>query len=165
MLSLCFILPGLWVSEELSTRLSAALDVFKNCVEFPEKLVVRKLSFCCLRLKHFQIISSCSLMTTWSYNVLLNFLAIKNDWNNVRNFQEWIDVWPILFPSSCSSASFTLLAHESKDSDRTFKRCNMANNSSRVYLYLQGEEMTENINTEVDVCYFSHLRIEQQPSS
>lgn len=53
---------------------------------------------------------------------------------------------PILFPSSCSSASFTLLAQESKDSDRTFNRCSMANNSSRVYLYLQSEKMTEKIN-------------------
>lgn len=57
------------------------------------------------------------------------------------------DSSPILFPSSCSSASFTLLAQESKDSDRTFNRCNMANNSSRVYLYLQSEEITEN-NTD-----------------
>lgn len=53
------------------------------------------------------------------------------------------EFWPILLPSSCSRASFTLLAQESKDSDLTFNRCNMANSSSRVYLYLRAEWKNE----------------------
>lgn len=121
----------------------AVLYIFENSVEFPEKFVVRKLFFRCFHLKCLQVLLSCNSkhLVLVCFLFLTKYLKCKVLLGLIH-----VDLPPILFPSSCSSASFTLLAQESKDSDRTFNRCSMANNSSRVYLYLQSEKITEKIN-------------------
>lgn len=54
-----FTLPGLCDSEELSTTLLAAINVFQNRVEFPQEFIVWELFLHGLRLQCLQLVNCC----------------------------------------------------------------------------------------------------------